>query len=457
VKVWKLPEKLLYYFLYFCLMSFLGWIIETIYRGVHEKRWVNPGFLYGPFLPIHGFGAVIITFINAELRMIPPVTAWLITLLSPTLLEYIGACVMERIFGLKLWDYHGRFLNIQGRICLRLSLYWAFCAALLITVIQPTVWTRIDIAGIYLSYFGAGCFFAYLAIDIFRSARSLVNFKAFRNDIAALIAKGKAYQPVFDLRFDKNMRLKLPPEIRRIMGPLSSFPAVRNEFAKNLHAFPKIIKLELEKRFWQVPRERQKNIGEMVRSTVFVNRRINKLRRQEETSTSHTVNLYVEAEKELISRYESSVRMSVTDEGVHINSDVIDYLVKETENTPLFNKIIINVAFPSLTVAETAVKLDALKLLVNKYISKEISHIKTRKKGRIVSALIMAVIGMFFLSVKIIFPDIFSKYSLHDISVIAGWVFLWRSIELLFFPQPDSYKRKLKLLHLFSAEYKRSE
>jgi uncharacterized membrane protein len=256
MKVWMLPEKVLYYFLYFCLMSFLGWIIETVYRSVREKRWVNPGFLYGPFLPIYGFGAVIITFINAELGTLPPVAAWAITLLSPTLLEYIGGCVMEGIFGLKLWDYRGRFLNIQGRICLRFSVYWALCAILLITVIQPTVWTRIDIAGIYLSYFAAGCFFAYLAIDIFRSARSLLNFKAFRNDIAALIAKGKAYQPVFDLRFDKNMRLKLPPEILRIMRPLSSFPAVRVEFAKNLHAFPEKIKQELEKRLWHLPRER---------------------------------------------------------------------------------------------------------------------------------------------------------------------------------------------------------
>ncbi|MDR1095360.1 MAG: putative ABC transporter permease [Spirochaetaceae bacterium] len=451
MKVWMLPEKLLYYFLYFCLMSFLGWIIETVYRSVREKRWVNPGFLFGPFLPIYGFGAVIITFINRELEVIPSVTAWVITLLSPTLLEYIGACVMERIFGLKLWDYRGRFLNIQGRICLRFSLYWAFCAALLITVIQPVVWTRIDIAGIYLSYFAAGCCFAYLAIDISRSARSLINFKAFRNDIAALIAKGKAYQPVFDLRFDKKMRLKLPPEILRIMRPLSSFPAVRDEFAKNLHAFPEKIKQELEQRFWHVPRERQKNIREMVKSNIFVNSHINKQRHERETSTVHTVNLYVENEKELIAHYESSARSSVTDAGANINADIIDYLLKETENTPVYNKIIINVAFPSLNTE----KLNALKLLINKHIGKEISSIKIRKKRRMVSALITALIGMCFLSVKIMFPAVFSKYALNDISVIAGWVFLWRAIELLFF-HPDNYKRKLKLLHLFSAEYKRS-
>jgi hypothetical protein len=137
--------------------------------------------------------------------------------------------------------------------------------------------------------------------------------------------------------------------------------------------------------------------------------------------------------------------------GAHINTDIIDYLFKETENTPFLNKIIINVAFPSLTIE----KRDALKLLINNYIGREISYMRVRKKSRTVFALIMAAIGLFFFSVKIIFPAIFSKYSLNDISVIAGWVFIWRAVEQLFF-RPDNYKRKLKLLHLFSAEYKQS-
>jgi uncharacterized membrane protein len=59
-----IPEKALYYFLYFGVMAFTGWIIEVIYRSVHEKRFVNAGFLSGPFVPIYGFGAVIITALS---------------------------------------------------------------------------------------------------------------------------------------------------------------------------------------------------------------------------------------------------------------------------------------------------------------------------------------------------------------------------------------------------------
>jgi uncharacterized membrane protein YpjA len=161
----------------------------------------------------------------------------------------------------------------------------------------------------------------------------------------------------------------------------------------------------------------------------------------------------VEAEKELISRYESPILTTIMDDGAHINTDIIDYLLKETENIPVFNKIIIHVAFPSLTMD----KLNVLKALINEHIGMEISYIKSRKKRRVIFALIIAMIGSFFLSTKIIFPDFFTKNSLNDISVIAGWVFLWRAIELLFFFHPDNHIRKLKLLHLFSAEYKMSE
>ncbi|MDR1947925.1 MAG: putative ABC transporter permease, partial [Spirochaetaceae bacterium] len=116
-----LPEKALTYFLYFSIMAFVGWIIETIYRSYDEKKFVNAGFLSGPFLPIYGFGAVIMTSINIEAQKLPEILSWIITLLSPTFLEYFGSWGMEKILKLKLWDYKNEPLNINGRICLKFS------------------------------------------------------------------------------------------------------------------------------------------------------------------------------------------------------------------------------------------------------------------------------------------------------------------------------------------------
>jgi uncharacterized membrane protein len=247
-----IPEKLLYYFLYFAVMSFTGWIIEVIYRSLREKRYVNAGFLSGPFVPIYGFGAVIITVISVEARSLPVVIAWVITLLSPTILEYFDSWFMEKIFGLNLWDYHDRRFNLNGRISLRFSVYWAFLAALLVSFIQPLVFTRIMVLGPYLSHFVAGGLFIYFVIDINNSVRAIYNFKTFQSDIAALIKKGKQFHPAFDFSGDAGRKkLKLPAEIRRILKPLNAFPSLRRNFEGKLPVFPDWIRNHLEKRFWK--------------------------------------------------------------------------------------------------------------------------------------------------------------------------------------------------------------
>jgi uncharacterized membrane protein len=247
-----LPEKLLYYFLYFGIMAFTGWIIECSYRSLKEKRLVNAGFLSGPFVPIYGFGAVIITAVSVEAQSLPPAAAWAITLLSPTILEYFGGWLMEKLFGMKLWDYRGERFNLHGRICLKFSIYWAFFAALLVLVIQPQVFTRIMVLGPYLSHFAAGGLFAYFIVDVDHSVKSIYNFKTFQKDITALIEKGKQFRPAFDFSSTTDgSKLKLPAEIRRILKPLNAFPALRKNFKGKLPAFPDWIRKHLERRFWK--------------------------------------------------------------------------------------------------------------------------------------------------------------------------------------------------------------
>jgi uncharacterized membrane protein len=251
MNTWMIPQRILEYFLYFCEMSFTGWVIETIYRSSKEKRYVNPGFLYGPFVPIYGFGAVIITAVSVEAKLLPPAAAWTLILLAPTILEYFGGWLMERLFGLKLWDYHREPFNLQGRICLRFSLYWAALAALLVLVIQPAIFNRITTAGPYLSHFMAGGLAAYFTVDIIHSVKSLANFKAFQLDIASLIEKGKQFHSAFEFLENTGKKIKLPVEISRIIKPLAAFPALRKNFEEKLPAFPDRIRVHLEKRFWK--------------------------------------------------------------------------------------------------------------------------------------------------------------------------------------------------------------
>jgi uncharacterized membrane protein len=457
--MWKLPEKLLYYFIYFCLMSFLGWIIESTYRSIHEKRFVNAGFLYGPFLPIYGFGAVVITCINAELQAphlphpLPPAVTWAVTLLSPTLIEYLGAVVMEKIFGLKLWNYDDEALNFQGRICLKFSLYWALCAALLVLVIQPLVWTHIDSAGPYLSYFWAGAFFAYLVIDISQSVKSLFNFKAFRAGLMALIEKGRAYQPEFETLPDKRRRVKLPPDIRRIMRPLSAFPGIRAGFKDSLSAFPEKIKQELERRFWSIPHERRQNLWNIFKSNRLIKLLAERQRARQEASAAHSVKLCVKTEEALLAPYASTPGIALTDEGARVNPAIVEYLLAEIADSPVHNKIIVEVSAGAAG-ALSDEKLAALRNLLRTETGKQAARIMRKNRRLRSSAAVMFVIGLLFISAKALFPSLSEKLSLDELRIIAGWVFVWRGVETLSFTLAANNQRKLKLLQLFQAEYR---
>ena len=52
-------EHILYFFIY----SFFGWLCECLYCGIPARRFINRGFLEGPYCPIYGFGALIVLYI----------------------------------------------------------------------------------------------------------------------------------------------------------------------------------------------------------------------------------------------------------------------------------------------------------------------------------------------------------------------------------------------------------
>lgn len=245
----ELPAALLEYFLYFSLMSFVGWILETVYRSWHEHRLVNAGFLSGPFVPIYGFGALFIAMAAAVGRSFPFPLGWIAVGLVPTVLEYVVSWLMEKIFGLELWTYADRPLNLNGRICLRFALIWAALALGASILIEPFVLGRLRLLGPYLSHFAAGALASYFLADTVHSIRSVFNFKAFVAELRSLAEQGKSFLPSFD-----GARSKLPAEVRRLLKPLSAFPELARQFVPHLPAFPDWIRERLEKRLGRRPK-----------------------------------------------------------------------------------------------------------------------------------------------------------------------------------------------------------
>ena len=120
------------------LYSFLGWAWESCYVSIKNKKLVNRGFVTGPFCTIYGVGAV-----SVYLILQPLAGKWLLLFLggslTATVLEYVTAVIMERLFHTSWWDYSNNKFNFQGRICLGSSIGWGFLSILMFWVLQPFV------------------------------------------------------------------------------------------------------------------------------------------------------------------------------------------------------------------------------------------------------------------------------------------------------------------------------
>lgn len=231
------------WFLYFSVTAFIGWIVESSYRSVVEHEPVNSGFLSGPFIPIYGFGSLAIAASAYFLKGLPAAFYWLVLCLVPSLIEYVGSWMLERFFGLRLWDYHDRRLNIRGRVCLLYSIFWAGLTVFVVLVVEPRVIGRIAGLSDYLRYYVAGVMSAYFFLDTVASSRAMFHLKAFLAELKELAARGGSFLPSFG-----SSSLRLPSEVRRLIKPLRAFPALVRELRPNMKAIPEWIASRLEVR-----------------------------------------------------------------------------------------------------------------------------------------------------------------------------------------------------------------
>ena len=137
---------------YFIIYSFLGWLMESIFRSIIEKKIINTGFLKGPMCPIYGIGAFIMATVLKSLEN-NIVLLFIVSMLVLTLWEYIVGVLLEKIFHTKYWDYSDHKINFQGRICLSNSIYWGVLGVVFVKFIHPfmvSVVSKIDTNIIYV-------------------------------------------------------------------------------------------------------------------------------------------------------------------------------------------------------------------------------------------------------------------------------------------------------------------
>lgn len=156
----------LFYFLLFIIYSILGWLMEVISIGLEKKKFINRGFLIGPYCPIYGFSSIIMILLFSQYRDDPLVLFILATVVC-TFFEYITSFFMEKLFKARWWDYSHQSFNINGRVCLKNSAIFGILGCLLITVINPFVsGILLSISNNLLIYVGSVLLIAFLVDNI---------------------------------------------------------------------------------------------------------------------------------------------------------------------------------------------------------------------------------------------------------------------------------------------------
>lgn len=132
------------YFCCFVFYSFLGWIWESCYCTTKDKGWKNRGFLYGPIIPIYGFGAIMGTVIyyltiSGPFKNINVIGLFFLCMALSAVLEYVTSYALEKMFHTVWWDYSRLPLNINGRVSLPTATGFGIGGVLIVRFLVPWV------------------------------------------------------------------------------------------------------------------------------------------------------------------------------------------------------------------------------------------------------------------------------------------------------------------------------
>lgn len=125
------------YFLLTMAMSFLGWSFETVFVLINTGKLHDQGFMTMPFCPIYGCSLLAMYLLagtpdegrgllkNVDNRIVRYGAYLLIAFIVPSLAELLVGLFFDKAFGVWLWSYENQPLNINGYVCLPVSLAWA--------------------------------------------------------------------------------------------------------------------------------------------------------------------------------------------------------------------------------------------------------------------------------------------------------------------------------------------
>ena len=145
--------------LVFFVFSFVGWCIEVTLKYRQFGRFINRGFLIGPWLPIYGCGAALITLTVAGLTPVERGigTTFAISLIVCGLIEYLASYFMEKKFHARWWDYSQKPMNLHGRVWIGNLILFGIGGVAIIHIVNPILYGLFDSLSLVSREIIAGC------------------------------------------------------------------------------------------------------------------------------------------------------------------------------------------------------------------------------------------------------------------------------------------------------------
>ena len=128
----------------FIIYAFIGWCAEVSFAAVDSGKFVNRGFLNGPYCPIYGCGVVIVVAVLTPIKE-SLFILFLGSMLLTTVLEFLTGFILEKVFHNKWWDYSDKPFNIMGYVCLKFSILWGLACTFIMKVLHPSIYEFITI------------------------------------------------------------------------------------------------------------------------------------------------------------------------------------------------------------------------------------------------------------------------------------------------------------------------
>jgi len=177
----------------------LGWVVEVFFRRFisnPQKKWINPGLLTGPYLPIYGFGVIflhVLTKLFSEKvdflsEVIFIIVLFIVSGVVMTLLELITGTFFLNHYNLRLWDYRDNKFNYKGLICPLYSCIWGALSVIYFYFLDPAITYAVEVFRDHLWFsFFVGLICGFFIIDLVKTFNLIDKIKQFNKEKQVVI------------------------------------------------------------------------------------------------------------------------------------------------------------------------------------------------------------------------------------------------------------------------------